>query len=104
MPRFVGRYARDMNLVPLEQAIRKITSLPAQREHLDGRGVLKVGFYADVTIFNASAIIDNATYAEPNKKSSGVEYVVVNGQLAYEKGKMTGTMAGRPLLGQGHVH
>jgi N-acyl-D-aspartate/D-glutamate deacylase len=101
MPRFLGRYARDLNLMPLEQAIRKITSLPAQREHLDSRGLLKPGFYADITVFNPGQIIDNATYAEPNRQSTGVEYVLVNGQLVYERGKMTGIMAGRALRGQG---
>ncbi len=101
MPRFLGRYARDLNLMPLEQAVRKITSLPAQRELLDNRGLLKAGFYADIAVFDAGRIIDNATFDEPNRQSTGVEYVLVNGQLAFERGRMTGTMAGRALRARG---
>jgi N-acyl-D-amino-acid deacylase len=99
MPRFLGHYARDLQLLDLSQAIRKITSLPAQREHLTGRGLLKTGFYADVTIFDPAAVIDRATYAEPNQVAKGVKYVLVNGQLEWEDGKMTGATAGRVLRG-----
>jgi len=97
MPRFLGHYVRDMHLMPLEQAIRKITSLPAQREHLTNRGLLREGFFADVTIFDPATIIDKATYTQPAQLSQGVKYVFVNGQLEYEDGKMTGAMAGRAL-------
>jgi dihydroorotase/N-acyl-D-amino-acid deacylase len=101
MPRFLGHYVRDLQLLPLEQAIRKITSLPAQREHLVGRGLIKEGFFADITIFNPDAIIDKATYTEPAQLAEGVSYVLVNGQVAFENGKATGVMAGKPLKGQG---
>jgi dihydroorotase/N-acyl-D-amino-acid deacylase len=101
MPRFLGHYVRDLQLLPLEQAIRKITSLPAQREHLVGRGLIKEGFFADITIFNPDAIIDKATYIEPAQLPEGVSYVLVNGQVAFENGKATGAMAGKPLKGQG---
>jgi N-acyl-D-amino-acid deacylase len=97
MPRFLGHYVRDLHLMPLEQAIRKITSLPAQREHLSGRGLLKEGFFADVTIFDPATIIDKATYTEPTQMSQGVKYVLVNGQMEFENGKMTGAMAGKGL-------
>jgi N-acyl-D-aspartate/D-glutamate deacylase len=83
--------------MPLEQAIRKVTSLPAQREHLTNRGLLKEGFFADITIFDPAAIIDKATYTQPTQLSIGVDYVFVNGQLEYENGRMTGAMAGRAL-------
>jgi len=99
MPRFLGHYARDLQLLDLSQAIRKITSLPAQREHLAGRGLLKNGFYADVTIFDPAAIIDRATYADPDQVAKGVKYVLVNGQLEWEDGKLTGATAGRVLRG-----
>ena len=66
MPRFLGHYVRDLHLLPLPEAIRKITSMPAEREHLTKRGLLKPGFYADVTIFDPATIIDKATYAAPN--------------------------------------
>jgi N-acyl-D-amino-acid deacylase len=99
MPRFLGHYARDLQLLDLSQAIRKITSLPAQREHLTGRGLLKSGFYADVTIFDPAAIIDRAAYADPNQVAKGVKYVLVNGQLEWEDGRLTGATAGRVLRG-----
>ena len=101
MPRFLGHYARDLRLMPLEQAIRKITSWPAQRERLKDRGLLKEGFFADITIFDPNTIADSATYEEPAQLSRGVKYVLVNGQLEYENGRLTGTAAGRPLRGPG---
>jgi N-acyl-D-amino-acid deacylase len=101
MPRFLGHYSRDLKLVPLEQAIRKITSLPAQREHLMNRGLLKPGFFADITIFDPAKIIDEATYVKPAQLSQGVQYVFVNGKLEFEKGQLTGAKAGRALRGPG---
>jgi len=101
MPHFLGHYVRDEKLLPLEQAIRKITSLPAQRERLRDRGLLKVGYYADVTIFDAATINDNATYEKPTLLSQGVKYVFVNGQLEYEQDHLTGVKAGSILRGPG---
>ncbi len=101
MPRFLGHYVRDLKLMPLEQAVRKITSLPAQREHLVGRGLIKEGFFADITIFDPATIIDKATYTQPAQLAEGVKYVIVNGQMAFENGKATGAMAGKALKGQG---
>jgi N-acyl-D-amino-acid deacylase len=101
MPRFLGHYVRDLHLLPLEQGIRKITSLPAQREHLRDRGLLKEGFFADITIFDPATIIDKATYNDPAQLSVGVKYVFVNGQLEFAAGKMTGVNAGRALKGAG---
>jgi N-acyl-D-aspartate/D-glutamate deacylase len=98
MPRLLGHYARDLKLLDLPQAVRKITSLPAQREHLSGRGLLKSGFYADVTIFDPATILDTATYTAPNHVSRGVQYVLVNGQLEWDRGKLTGAAAGRALV------
>ena len=103
MPRFLGHYSRDQHLLPLEQAIRKITSLPAQRERLRDRGLLREGFFADITIFDPTTIIDKATYENPAQLSEGVKYVFVNGQLEYEEGKLTGAMAGRALHGPGWI-
>jgi dihydroorotase/N-acyl-D-amino-acid deacylase len=97
MPRFLGHYVRDLNLLPLEQAIRKMTSLPAQREHLRDRGLLKEGYFADITIFDPAQIRDTATYAKPAQLSQGVKYVFVNGQLEFEGGQLTGAKTGRPL-------
>src|SRR5712671_5505091 len=101
MARFLGHYVRDLQLLPLEQAVRKITSLPAQREHLVGRGLIKEGFFADITIFDPATIIDKATYTQPAQLAEGVKYVIVNGQVAFENGKATGVTAGRALKGQG---
>jgi dihydroorotase/N-acyl-D-amino-acid deacylase len=101
MPRFLGRYVRDERLMPLAEAIRKITSMPAQREHLTNRGLIKTGFYADITIFDPATIIDRATYTDPTQLSEGVDYVFVNGQLEYDDGKLTAAKAGRPLRGPG---
>ena len=98
-PRFLGHYVRDEHLISMEQAIRKITSMPAQREHLLNRGMIKAGFYADITIFDPEKIIDRATYSEPAKISEGVDYVFVNGQLEFERGTLTGAKAGRALRG-----
>jgi N-acyl-D-amino-acid deacylase len=98
-PRFLGHYVRDEHLISIEQAIRKITSMPAQREHLVDRGMIKIGFFADITIFDPEKIIDRATYSEPAKISEGVDYVFVNGQLEFERGTLTGAKAGRALRG-----
>jgi len=103
MPRFLGHYVRDLHLLPLEQGIRKITSLPAQRERLASRGLIKEGFFADVTIFDPQTIIDQATYTEPAQLSQGVKYVFVNGQLEFESGHLTGVNAGKGLRRSGAV-
>jgi N-acyl-D-aspartate/D-glutamate deacylase len=102
MPRFVGHYIRDQHLLPLEQGLRKMTSLPAQRERLVDRGLLKVGYFADIAIFDPATIIDLATYTQPAQMSKGVKYVFVNGQLEFEDGKLTGVTAGKPLRGPGY--
>ena len=101
MPRFLGHYVRDQHLMPLEFAIRKITSLPAQREHLTDRGLLKPGYYADVTIFDPAKIIDRATYSSPTQLPEGVDFTMVNGQIEFDHGKLTGATAGHFLRGRG---
>lgn len=101
MPRILGRYCREDKLLPLEDCIRKITSLPAQRERLDSRGLLKEGFYADITVFDPVTIIDRATFEHPTELSEGIDYVFVNGRLEYDHGRLTGEKAGRPLRGHG---
>lgn len=101
MPRVLGSFVRDKHLTTLDDAVRKITWLPAQRERLVDRGLLKPGFFADIAVFSAQKIQDHATFAKPDQISTGVEYVFVNGQLAYEQGKLTGAKAGRALRGAG---
>jgi dihydroorotase/N-acyl-D-amino-acid deacylase len=101
MPRFLGHYVRDEHLMPLEAGIRKITSFPAQREHLEGRGILKTGYFADITIFDPATIIDKATFVSPAQLSEGIAYTIVNGQIEYDHGKLTGATAGKVLRGRG---
>ena len=101
MPRFLGHYVRDEHLLPLEQGIRKMTSLPAQRERLRDRGLLKEGYFADVTIFDPATITDKATYENSTQLSQGVKYVFVNGQLEFEGDHLTGAQAGHVLRGPG---
>lgn len=101
MPRFLGHYVRDQHLMPLEQAIRKMTSLPAQRAGLTWRGLLKEGYFADITIFDPATIRDAATYVAPAVISEGVKYVLVNGQLEFADGQLTGAKGGKPLYGRG---
>ena len=100
MPRFLGHYVRDEHLLSLEQAIRKVTSLPAQRARLRDRGLLKEGFFADITVFDPATIQDHATYENSTQLSEGVKYVFVNGQLEYD-GHLTGIHAGKVLRGPG---
>jgi N-acyl-D-amino-acid deacylase len=101
MPRFLGHYVRDLHLMSLEQGVRKMTSLPAQRERLLDRGLLKEGYFADITVFDPNTIEDAATYTQPASVSKGVRFVFVNGQLEFENGKLTGAMAGQALRGPG---
>jgi N-acyl-D-amino-acid deacylase len=100
MPRLLGHYVRDEHLLPLEAAIRKITSLPAQRERLEGRGLLKPGYFADITIFDPAAVIDHASFTKPDQLSDGIDYTIVNGQVEFDHGKLTGATAGRVLRGR----
>ena len=91
----------SIGLMTLESAVRKITSLPAQREHLEGRGLLKPGYFADITVFGPATLIDHATFTKPDQLSDGIDYTIVNGQVEYDQGKLTGATAGRVLRGRG---
>jgi N-acyl-D-amino-acid deacylase len=84
--RTIGRYAREMGLITMEEAVRKLTSAPAHILGIYDRGILRPGCYADITIFNPKTIIDTATYTEA-KAPVGIEYVIVNGTVVLEKGK-----------------
>ena len=87
----------------LEDAIRKFSSLPAQRMRLTDRGVLKAGMWADVVIFDPATIRDLATFENPNQLSQGMEYVLVNGVAVIDQGKQTGALPGKVLRGAGHA-
>jgi N-acyl-D-amino-acid deacylase len=101
-PRVLGMYVRELHVLTMENAIRKFSSLPAQIVRLDRRGLLKPGFYADVTIFNPDTVKDIATFEDPNRTSQGIEYVFVNGVLSVEHDKVTGQVGGRALRGPGY--
>jgi N-acyl-D-amino-acid deacylase len=96
-PRVLGVYVREKELLKLEDAVRKMTSLNANRLRIADRGLLKPGMYSDVTVFDAGRIIDRATYAEPFQYNEGIEYVIVNGQVVLDRGKHTGAMPGKAL-------
>lgn len=102
-PRILRKYVREQHLLTLPDAIRKFTALPAQREHLIDRGVLKKGMWADVVVFDPATIHDVATYENPNQFSVGMKYVLVNGVPVIDEGKMTGARPGHVLLGPGYL-
>ena len=95
--RVLGLYSREKALFTIEEAVKKLTSRPAERLGLVDRGVLKVGSYADVTIFDPDTVIDRATFEEPKQYSAGIEHVIINGQLALENGRETSVLSGRVL-------
>ncbi len=99
--RLLGKYVRDEKVIPLEEAIRRLTSLPATQLRLKERGSLKPGFYADIVVFDPATVADHATYADSHKLSTGVSEVFVNGALTVAAGKHTGTKAGRVVRGPG---
>jgi dihydroorotase/N-acyl-D-amino-acid deacylase len=102
VPRILGRYVREERLLPLEEAIRKMTSLPAGRMGLHDRGILRPGMAADLVAFDPQAIAERSTYADPNHYSAGIEYVAVNGELVVDEGRITDARPGRPLYGPGY--
>ncbi len=97
----LGRYVRDEKVITLEEAIRKMTSANAAKVRQYDRGLLRPGMAADVTVFNAATIIDNATYEKPHQYATGVEYVMVNGKMVLEHGRHTGARPGAILYGPG---
>ncbi len=100
-PRIIAQYVRTDGLLTLPEAIRKMTSWPATRMKLANRGSLKEGNWADVVVFDYDKIQDEATWAEPVKYPSGIDYVLVNGQVVTEHGKHTGARPGMVLYGPG---
>lgn len=100
--RVLGRYVRGNNLFSLEEAIRKMTSLPANRVGLRDRGILRPGTYADVVVFDPNTVIDKATFENPHQYSDGIEYVFVNGKPVWENGTFTGNLPGKVLRGPGY--
>ena len=96
-PRVLGEYARDRGLFPLETAVHKMTGMPAARMRLRDRGVLREGFAADVTIFDPATVKDESTYAEPHRYPAGIPYVIINGAVVVDRGRVSATGKGRIL-------
>jgi N-acyl-D-amino-acid deacylase len=103
-PRILSRYVRDEHLLTLEEAIHKMTGLPAARVGLKGRGVLREGNYADITIFDPQTVRDRSTFDNPNQYPEGIPFVIINGQLSVDNGQRTKALAGRVLRGSGYKH
>ncbi|NDQ55993.1 MAG: D-aminoacylase [Acidipila sp.] len=100
--RLLGRYVRDEKLIPLEEAVRKLTSLPTSNLKIQNRGLLQPGYFADVVVFDAAKIQDHATFAKPHQYSTGMVHVFVNGTQVLKNGEHTGATPGRFVRGPGY--
>lgn len=101
--RVLGRYVRELRIVTLEDAIRKMTSLPAQTFGLAGRGLIREGFAADLVIFDENTIGDKATFEQPHQYAVGFSSIIVGGEVVFDGTQMTGKMPGRSLYGPGKI-
>jgi N-acyl-D-amino-acid deacylase len=99
--RVLGHYVRELKIISLEDAIRKMTSLPAQTFNLRDRGLIREGFAADLVIFDDKKVIDKSVFEAPHQYAEGFTSVIVNGQLVFDGNRLTGSMPGRALFGQG---
>lgn len=100
--RLLGKYVRDEKVVPLEEAIRKLTSLPAETLRIRNRGRIQPGFFADLVVFDPMTIADRATYETPHQYATGVRHVFVNGTQVIRDGDHTGATPGRVVRGPGY--
>ena len=100
-PRVLGRYVRELNVITMPEAIKKMTSMTADKLGIKDRGRLKPGMWADVTVFDANRVIDRATFENPRQFPVGIDYVIVNGVVTIDKGVHTGQMAGKVIYGPG---
>ncbi len=100
-PRLIAKYVRDEKVLTLPEAIRKMTSWPATRMRLGSRGLIKEGMWADVVIFDLNTIQDQSTYEQPFRTPTGIDYVLVNGQVVIDHGKHTGARPGKVIYGPG---
>jgi N-acyl-D-amino-acid deacylase len=99
--RVLGKYVREEQLIPLEEAIRKLAALPAENMKIDRRGQIKEDFYADVVVFDPATIQDHATFVEPHQYATGMIHVFVNGEQVLKDGEHTGATPGRVVRGPG---
>ncbi len=96
-PRVLGKYVREEGVLTLEEAVRKMSGLPAERFGLADRGVIREGAWADLVLFDANTVIDRATFGDPHQYPAGIPYVIVNGQVVIDGGEHTGALPGRVL-------
>lgn len=101
--RLMGKYVRDEQVITLEEAVRRLTSLPAATMKIDRRGALKVGYYADVVVFDPAKIQDHSTFEDPHQLSTGMSHVFVNGVQVLRDGEHTGATPGRVVRGPGYT-
>jgi N-acyl-D-amino-acid deacylase len=99
--RLLGRYVRDEKVMPLEEAVRRLSGLPATNLELDGRGFLREGMFADVVVFDPAQIADRATFEKPHQYAVGMKHVFVNGVQVLKDGEHTGAKPGRAVWGPG---
>ena len=99
--RVLGKYVREMKIITLEDAVRKMTSLPAQTFGLRDRGLIREGFAADLVIFDENTVSDKATFENPHQYAAGFSYIIINGEIVFDGNKLTGKMPGQPLYGNG---
>jgi N-acyl-D-amino-acid deacylase len=95
--RVLGKYVRQLKIISLEEAIRRMTSLPAQKFQLKNIGLLKEGMNADIVVFNENEVSDKSTFEKPHQYSTGFKFVLVNGKLTMESGVHTGVRNGKTI-------
>jgi N-acyl-D-amino-acid deacylase len=101
--RVLGKYVRDEKVIPLTEAVRRLSGLPAANLGLDHRGLIKEGMFADVVVFDPATIADRATFEKPHQYAVGVKHVFVNGVQVLNDGAHTGAKPGRALWGPGKI-
>ena len=97
-PRVLGKYIREEKILPLEEMIRKMTSLPAQVYNIPNKGLLREGYDADICVFDYEKIIDRAEYLDCHKRCEGLNYVIISGKVVAENSVFNGTCAGKVLI------
>jgi N-acyl-D-amino-acid deacylase len=100
-PRVLGRYARDLGVISLPEAVRKMTSMNADKIGIADRGRIKVGNWADLTVFDAATVADKATFERPHQFAVGIPFVIVNGHVVMDQGQQTDVLAGQVIYGPG---
>jgi N-acyl-D-amino-acid deacylase len=101
-PRVLGRYVRELKVLTLPEAIKKMTSMNADKINIRDRGLLKEGYWADIAVFNPDTVTDKATFVEPHQYAAGIPYVIVNGEVVLDNGNHTGALPGKVIRGPGY--